>query len=395
MLEDITGQRFGRLTVIKFDHKNKYHIRFFLCKCDCGNYKVVSYSNLKLGRTKSCGCLHREKLSKDITGKRFNHLVAMNLDHYEHGRAYWKFMCDCGNEVIYELRQVTVQHKQSCGCELLEDLTGKRYGKLTVLEYAYSKNKKRYWKCKCDCGSIVYDSTNALNSGNSTSCGCNQKEYKDITGNKYGKLIAEKYLGKSMWLCKCDCGNYTKVLRNDLETGSILSCGCNNISKYGSKEENEIKSYIENKYPQYNIIKTRSILDGLEIDMYISELKIGIEYNGSPYHATEGALFRNKDKYYHRDKFLLAKSKGIHLLNVFDIDYKNNKQNVLDKISDIIENKQKSQPTTDIFITDNDYDDGSWLKNYVEVEQIEPEYFIYQNKYKVYRCGKTLYIKSI
>lgn len=120
MLEDITGQRFGRLTVIKFDHKNKYHIRFFLCKCDCGNYKVVSYSNLTTGKTKSCGCLHREKVSKDITGQRFNHLVAMNLDHYEHGRAYWKFKCDCGNEVIYELRQVTVHHKQSCGCELLE-----------------------------------------------------------------------------------------------------------------------------------------------------------------------------------------------------------------------------------------------------------------------------------
>ena len=219
MLEDISGQRFGRLTVIKFDHKNKYHIRFFLCKCDCGNYKVVSYSNLKLGRTKSCGCLHREKLSKDITGQRFNHLVAMNLDHYEHGRAYWKFKCDCGNEVIYELRQVTVQHKQSCGCKLLEDLAGKRYGKLTVLEYSFSKNKKRYWKCKCDCGNIVYDSTNALNSGNSTSCGCKQKEYKDICGNKYGKLTAEKYLGKSLWLCKCDCGNYTKALRNDLETG--------------------------------------------------------------------------------------------------------------------------------------------------------------------------------
>ena len=210
-----------------------------------------------------------------------------------------------------------------------------------------------------------------------------------------GKLIAEKYLGKSMWLCKCDCGNYTKVLRNDLETGSILSCGCNNISKYGSKEENEIKSYIENKYSQYSVVKTKSVLDGLEIDIYIPELKVGIEYNGSPYHATEGALFRNKDKYYHRDKFLLAKSKGIHLLNVFDIDYQNNKQSVLDKISNIIENKQKEQPTTSTYITDNDYDDGSWLKNYVEVEQIEPEYFIYQNKYKVYRCGKTLYMKNI
>ena len=80
---------------------------------------------------------------------------------------------------------------------------------------------------------------------------------------------------------------------------------------------------------------------------------------------------------------------------IFDIDYKNNKKNILDKISDIIENKQKSQPTTDIFITDNDYDDGSWLENYTEIKQIEPEYFIHQNKYKVYRCGKTLYMKNI
>ena len=90
----------------------------------------------------------------------------------------------------------------------------------------------------------------------------------------------------------------------------------------------------------------------------------------------------------------MAKSKGIHLINVFDIDYQNNKQSVLDKISDIIENKQKEQPTTSTYITDNDYDDGSWLENYTEIKQIEPEYFIYQNKYKVYRCGKTLYFSN-
>ena len=65
------------------------------------------------------------------------------------------------------------------------------------------------------------------------------------------------------------------------------------------------------------------------------------------------------------------------------------------KVNLQIENKQKEQPTTSTYITDNDYDDGSWLENYTEINQIEPEYFIYQNKYKVYRCGKTLYMKNI
>ena len=59
------------------------------------------------------------------------------------------------------------------------------------------------------------------------------------------------------------------------------------------------------------------------------------------------------------------------------------------------QNKQKEQPTTDTYITNNDFDDGSWLENYIEIGQIEPEYFIYQNKYKVYRCGKTLWKRAI
>lgn len=56
---DLTGQRFGRLTVIDFaenvNHKNKW-----LCKCDCGNYKKVSSSDLRANKVKSCGCLWKE-----------------------------------------------------------------------------------------------------------------------------------------------------------------------------------------------------------------------------------------------------------------------------------------------------------------------------------------------
>lgn len=64
-----TGQKFGRLTVVKLAHTKKYIHKsgikevqeFYLCKCDCGNETVVRKNMLKNGYTLSCGCLNREK----------------------------------------------------------------------------------------------------------------------------------------------------------------------------------------------------------------------------------------------------------------------------------------------------------------------------------------------
>lgn len=52
---DLTGQQFGRLTVIKYVEKHRY-----LCRCDCGNEKTIYEYSLKNGDTKSCGCLRTE-----------------------------------------------------------------------------------------------------------------------------------------------------------------------------------------------------------------------------------------------------------------------------------------------------------------------------------------------
>lgn len=54
-LVDLTGQRFGRLVVIK-QAESKDKNSAWLCKCDCGNYSVASAPNLKSGSTRSCGC---------------------------------------------------------------------------------------------------------------------------------------------------------------------------------------------------------------------------------------------------------------------------------------------------------------------------------------------------
>lgn len=61
VVKDLTGQRFERLTVVKRLENNRHSRAMWLCKCECGNELSVIGQNLILGRTKSCGCLRKEK----------------------------------------------------------------------------------------------------------------------------------------------------------------------------------------------------------------------------------------------------------------------------------------------------------------------------------------------
>lgn len=68
---ELVGQTFGRLIVLSFEGKNKENRPLWLCKCECGNEKVVLEKNLKNGGTKSCGCLvvrnGKEKTKHNMT----------------------------------------------------------------------------------------------------------------------------------------------------------------------------------------------------------------------------------------------------------------------------------------------------------------------------------------
>ena len=62
--KDLTGQRFGRLTVIREYGRSKDGQIMWLCRCDCGGEVVVTSNHLCSGHTKSCGCLQRERVTK-------------------------------------------------------------------------------------------------------------------------------------------------------------------------------------------------------------------------------------------------------------------------------------------------------------------------------------------
>lgn len=68
-------------------------------------------------------------------------------------------------------------------------LANQKFGKLTVLEYSHTKNQRRYWKCKCDCGNIVFVCTSNLKNGHSKSCGCENKgHFKKTHGKRQTRL---------------------------------------------------------------------------------------------------------------------------------------------------------------------------------------------------------------
>jgi hypothetical protein len=64
---DLTGKRFGRLSVVMEDGRSNYGERRWKCSCDCGNVVSVTGKNLVRGASRSCGCLRNERVSEATT----------------------------------------------------------------------------------------------------------------------------------------------------------------------------------------------------------------------------------------------------------------------------------------------------------------------------------------
>lgn len=119
----LVGEKFGRLTVLAFDHINKHRSTCWLCECDCGNRIVVSRNHLTTGNTKSCGCRERGPKREDIVGRRFGRLTVLDFDHIDsHRNSYWLCECDCGSHTIVTRGGLTSGNTTSCGCYQIEGI---------------------------------------------------------------------------------------------------------------------------------------------------------------------------------------------------------------------------------------------------------------------------------
>jgi hypothetical protein len=186
MVRDIVGKKFGRLTAIQRVDWNKGQT-IWECKCDCGKKVEIPYGSLKSGNTKSCGCLAIETRRKNAERLNSDPNKKTNLD----------------------------------------DLTSKRFGQLLVTKLIDNE----HYECKCDCGEVSTYTRESL-THDTKDCGCvkfSQIKQK-IIGKQFGRLTVISFSHSNgnayIWDCQCECGKMIKCTTNVLNMGHTKSCGC-------------------------------------------------------------------------------------------------------------------------------------------------------------------------
>ncbi len=152
---DLAGRIFGDLTVIGRSEYNKQGKPAWHCLCSCGSEAIIRGSNLVSGHTESCG--HKKVGLTDISGVKFGKLTPVAwVATADHG-AEWFCNCDCGGTVVSRYSDIKTGRTQSCGC--LSDgfgrstqhrgMVGRVIGPFTVTG---SRDGELMWPCKCTCG---------------------------------------------------------------------------------------------------------------------------------------------------------------------------------------------------------------------------------------------------
>ena len=178
---NLAGNRYGKLTVLAaadpVTHRNHSVHRRWLCRCECGNEVVKTEYNLVSGHTRSCGCLK----AHSIKGSKIGMLTILSRAPSNTSMRYWNCKCECGNEIVVSQADLDWGTVTNCGCaqqgKQRVDLTGQTFGRLTPLREVApilsAKGKpERAWLCRCECGREVVVRQGNLTKKVTRSCGC-------------------------------------------------------------------------------------------------------------------------------------------------------------------------------------------------------------------------------
>lgn len=315
--KDLTGQKFGKLTVIEqCENIGKNIVWKCTCSCDGKEVKVKSW-NLLGGDTKSCGCLKKEngsKRRKDLTGKKIGRWTVIKRAGVRGTQNKATYLCKCscekGTEKIIIGETLVSGVSKSCGCYKSEktiensrkDIIGKKFKELTVEKYAYTKNKRAYWVCECSCTKKCIKNGYLLTSGQIKNCGrCNL--LKEKRPELFDELCIEENIKNGIILDDLTIGTCKKVWWK-CEKGHIYECSVkartrpkNNsncsICRQSKGNKRIRKFVIKNNviFEQEKRIKECRDKYPLSFDFYFPNHNLLVEYQGEQHYT----LGRYKD----------------------------------------------------------------------------------------------------
>lgn len=124
----LVGMKINKWTVLLLEKmvvgKDETPRLYAICECECGTVKPVLVKNLIKNRSRDCGCGRKkavgEIFSKDLTGQKFGKLTVLEdlKKRSKTGHKLYRCLCDCGNEIVLQTNQLSTHHTSSCGCLL-------------------------------------------------------------------------------------------------------------------------------------------------------------------------------------------------------------------------------------------------------------------------------------
>jgi hypothetical protein len=150
-----------------------------------------------------------------------------------------------------------------------------------------------------------------------------------------------------------------------------------------SKEESEIIDYIHSITDCTIEKNNRKILDGKEIDIYIPDLSLAIEFNGIYWHSD---LFVERE--YHRNKVLLALKSNIRLIHIYENDWVDDRESIKNTLKNIIKNTEIYDDDKEVILS-LDYDNiMHYIRNGYKIDKLIDPVCIYNtDKFNVYNSG--------
>jgi hypothetical protein len=136
---DLTGKKFGILTVLKLIGSDKHRNNKWSCECKCRRITEVRGCDLTGGYITSCGCLGHLKHIKNLKGQKFGKLTVIEkVEKEKDGNARWLCQCECGKQTTVIGISLRRGNTKSCGC-WQRKVTGK-------LSLKHSGSKTRLYK---------------------------------------------------------------------------------------------------------------------------------------------------------------------------------------------------------------------------------------------------------